>query len=124
MPCDGQALRAELELRARFGDAGDGFATAGQGSHGRTNTREGGAKGTETRVPAWAAVRTTRWLYVAYRGHGSELYDLRRDPYETANIYGPGRPAQGVKDRLAAFRDCGNGPTQPVTCQQVARGRG
>jgi N-acetylglucosamine-6-sulfatase len=60
--------------------------TAGQGSHGRTNTREGGAKGTETRVPAWAAVRTTRWLYVAYKGRGSELYDLRRDPWELNSL--------------------------------------
>ena len=56
--------------------------TAGQGSHGRTNTREGGARGTETRVPAWSAVRTTRWLYVQYKGRGSELYDLKRDPWE------------------------------------------
>lgn len=60
--------------------------TAGQGSHGRTNTREGGAKGTETRVPAWDAVRTTRWLYVAYRGRGSELYDLKRDPWEMHSL--------------------------------------
>ena len=60
--------------------------TAGQGSHGRTNTREGGARGTETRVPAWGAVRTTRWLYVAYRGRGSELYDLRRDPWELNSL--------------------------------------
>ena len=60
--------------------------TAGQGSHGRTNTREGGAKGTETRVPAWAAVRTTRWLYVAYKGRGSELYDLKRDPWEMNSL--------------------------------------
>jgi arylsulfatase A-like enzyme len=56
--------------------------TAGQGSHGRTNTREGGARGTETRVPAWSAVRTTRWLYVQYRGGWTELYDLKRDPWE------------------------------------------
>jgi len=60
--------------------------TAGQGSHGRTNTREGGAKGTETRVPAWAAVRTTRWLYIAYKGRGSELYDLKRDPWEMNSL--------------------------------------
>jgi N-acetylglucosamine-6-sulfatase len=60
--------------------------TAGQGSHGRTNTREGGAKGTETRVPAWAAVRTTRWLYVVYKGRGSELYDLNRDPWEMNSL--------------------------------------
>ena len=60
--------------------------TAGQGSHGRTNTREGGAKGTETRVPAWAAVRTTRWLYIAYKGRGTELYDLKRDEWEMSSL--------------------------------------
>jgi N-acetylglucosamine-6-sulfatase len=60
--------------------------TAGQGSHGRTNTREGGARGTETRVPAWAAVRTTRWLYVAYKGRGSELYDLKTDRWELNSL--------------------------------------
>jgi N-acetylglucosamine-6-sulfatase len=60
--------------------------TAGQGSHGRTNTREGGAKGTETRVPAWNAVRTTRWLFVQYRGWGGELYDLKRDPWELNSL--------------------------------------
>jgi len=60
--------------------------TAGQGSHGRTNTREGGARGTETRVPAWSAVRTTRWLYVQYKGRGSELYDLKRDPWEMNSL--------------------------------------
>jgi N-acetylglucosamine-6-sulfatase len=56
--------------------------TAGQGARGHTNTREGGARGTQTRVPPWSAVRTTRWLYVQYKGGHSELYDLRRDPWE------------------------------------------
>jgi N-acetylglucosamine-6-sulfatase len=60
--------------------------TAGQGSHGHTNTREGGARGTETRVAAWDAVRTTRWLYVQYKGRGSELYDLKRDPWEMNSL--------------------------------------
>jgi N-acetylglucosamine-6-sulfatase len=60
--------------------------TAGQGSHGRTNTREGGARGTEPRVPAWNAVRTTRWLYVSYKSGQSELYDLKRDPFEMSSL--------------------------------------
>ena len=74
--------------------------TAGQGSHGRTNTREGGAKGTETRVPAWAAVRTTRWLYVAYKGRGSRAV----------------RPqARPVGDELARAR-----PALPAAAQHAA----
>jgi N-acetylglucosamine-6-sulfatase len=62
--------------------------TAGQGSHGRTNTREGGARGTEPRVPAWSAVRTTSWLYVSYRSGHSELYRLKRDPWELRSLAG------------------------------------
>jgi N-acetylglucosamine-6-sulfatase len=62
--------------------------TAGQGAKGRTNTREGGARGTQPRVPAWSAVRTTRWLYVEYKGGTRELYDLRRDPWEMTSRIG------------------------------------
>jgi N-acetylglucosamine-6-sulfatase len=60
--------------------------TTGQGAGGRVNTREGGARGQQTRVPAWRAVRTTRWLYVDYQGGQRELYDLRRDPFEMRNV--------------------------------------
>ena len=60
--------------------------TAGQGSHGRTNTREGGAKGTEPRVPAWSGVRTSSWLYVSYRSGHSELYRLKRDKWELNSL--------------------------------------
>jgi N-acetylglucosamine-6-sulfatase len=60
--------------------------TAGQGAKGRTNTREGGARGAQPRVPAWSAVRTTRWLYVEYKGGQRELYDLRRDPWEMNSV--------------------------------------
>jgi N-acetylglucosamine-6-sulfatase len=60
--------------------------TTGQGAGGRINTREGGARGQQTRVPAWRAVRTTRWLYVDYKGGQRELYDLKRDPYEMRSV--------------------------------------
>jgi len=65
--------------------------TAGQGSHGRTNTREGGARGTEPRVPAWSAVRTNSWLFVSYRSGQSELYRLKADPYELKSVAGDPR---------------------------------
>jgi N-acetylglucosamine-6-sulfatase len=60
--------------------------TVGQGAGGHTNTREGGAKGQQPRVPAWRAVRTTRWLYVDYQGGQRELYDLRHDPYQLDSV--------------------------------------
>ena len=56
--------------------------TSGQGARGHINTREGGAKGTQPRVPAWSAVRTTRWLYVEYKGGWRELFDLSHDRWE------------------------------------------
>ena len=56
--------------------------TAGQGAKGRTNTREGGTRGTQPRVPAWRAVRTTRWLYIEYTSGHRELYDTRKDPWQ------------------------------------------
>ena len=60
--------------------------TAGQGAKGRTNTREGGTRGTQPRVPAWSAVRTTRWLYVEYRSGQREMYDLKRDHWQNNNL--------------------------------------
>ena len=60
--------------------------TVGNGAGGRTNTREGNAKGEQTRVPAWRAVRTTRWLYVDYKGGQRELYDLKRDPAQLNSL--------------------------------------
>jgi N-acetylglucosamine-6-sulfatase len=60
--------------------------TTGQGAGGRTNTREGGARGQQPRVPAWRAVRTTRWLYVDYQGGQRELYDLRHDPHQLNSV--------------------------------------
>jgi N-acetylglucosamine-6-sulfatase len=65
--------------------------TVGNGAGGRTNTREGRARGQQTRVPAWRAVRTTRWLYVDYKGNQRELYDLRRDPAQMNSVAGDPR---------------------------------
>jgi Fe-S oxidoreductase len=56
--------------------------TAGQGAGRGTNTREGATRGTQPRVPAWRAVRTTRWLYIEYKGGQRELSDMRRDPWQ------------------------------------------
>jgi N-acetylglucosamine-6-sulfatase len=60
--------------------------TAGQAAKGHTNTREGGARGTQPRVPAWSAIRTTQWLYIEYHGGYRELYDINRDHWETNSV--------------------------------------
>lgn len=60
--------------------------TVGNGARGRANTREGRARGEQPRVPAWRAVRATRWLYVDYKGGQRELYDLKRDPAQMNSL--------------------------------------
>ncbi len=83
--------------------------TAGQAAKGRSNTREGGARGTQPRVPAWSAVRTTRWLYVEYRGGTRELYDLRRDPNELRSVIDDPRVrtrARTLRRVLSDLRQC------------------
>jgi arylsulfatase A-like enzyme len=76
--------------------------TAGQGAKGRTNTREGGTRGTQPRVPAWSAVRTTRWLYVEYRSGQREMYDLKRDQWQNDNVIGD--PSSGIRIRIRTLR--------------------
>jgi N-acetylglucosamine-6-sulfatase len=60
--------------------------TAGHGASGR-HRREEGARGVQLRVPPWRAVRTTRWLFVDYKGPARELYDLRRDPAQLRSLH-------------------------------------
>jgi arylsulfatase A-like enzyme len=64
--------------------------TGGNGARGR-GKREEGAKGSQPRVPAWRAVRTTRWLFVDYDGGQRELYDLKHDPSQLRSLSGDPR---------------------------------
>jgi len=76
--------------------------TAGQGAKGRTNTREGGTRGTQPRVPAWKAVRTTRWLYVEYKSGQREMYDLKLDHWQMNNVIND--PRSGIRIRRNTLR--------------------
>ncbi len=76
--------------------------TAGKAAKGRTNTREGGTRGTQPRVPAWSAVRTTRWLYVEYGSGQREMYDLKHDRWQNNNVIDD--PRSGVRIRRNTLR--------------------
>jgi N-acetylglucosamine-6-sulfatase len=92
--------------------------TAGQGAKGHTNTREGGVRGAQPRVPAWSAVRTTRWLYIEYKGGYRELYDLRRDRWELTSVVDDPRLRTRIRTLrriLADLRTC-RGPS----CSEIA----
>ena len=79
--------------------------TVGQGAHGRTNTREGGTRGTQPRVPAWAAVRTSRWLYVEYRDGSRELYNVRRDRWQMNSVIDDPRRRQDARTLRRILQD-------------------
>jgi arylsulfatase A-like enzyme len=64
--------------------------TGGNGARGRAHPEEG-ARGLQPRVPAWRAVRTSRWLFVDYDGGQRELYDLKRDPWQLRSLSGDPR---------------------------------
>jgi N-acetylglucosamine-6-sulfatase len=92
--------------------------TAGQGAKGHTNTREGGVRGAQPRVPAWSAVRTTRWLYIEYKGGYRELYDLRRDPWELSSVVDDPRLRTRVRTLrriLGDLRTC-----RGASCSEIA----
>lgn len=44
--------------------------------------------------------------YVEYTGGKSELYHLRRDPYELNDSYDPNNPPASLADRLKKLKDC------------------
>jgi len=56
-----------------------------EGAKGRGENQEG-APNSQVKVPAWRAIRTTRWLYVDYKGRSSEMYDLHKDPDEMRSV--------------------------------------
>jgi N-acetylglucosamine-6-sulfatase len=66
--------------------------------------------------PTYQAVRTDRYLYVAYETGERELYDYQVDPFELDNLLAdweghvPSQEAEAVAERLAArlgeFSDC------------------
>lgn len=66
-------------------------------------------------IPEYAAVRTSRYLYVEYINGDRERYDLRADPDEVHNLFGT-KPKLDRKlaQRLAALRLC-----RAATCRRA-----
>ncbi|HEU5434438.1 MAG TPA: sulfatase, partial [Thermomicrobiales bacterium] len=58
--------------------------------------------------PPYNAIRTTRYLYVAYDDGEREVYDLQTDPAELTNVAATTAPAllAAFADRLEALRTC------------------
>jgi arylsulfatase A-like enzyme len=57
----------------------------------------------------FAAIRTPRYILAEYDKGGTELYDLRRDPYELENLRrDPAlrRVRRELGERLDSLRDC------------------
>jgi arylsulfatase A-like enzyme len=65
-------------------------------------------KGKSDRTPAWHGLRTRRYKYVELGTGETELYDLRRDPFELRNVVdgAPDRLLRTLHTRLAALRTC------------------
>jgi arylsulfatase A-like enzyme len=90
LPEDGRSLLPFLHGRSRP------WRTAGLVEYrGPGQLRRGGP-------PPYRAVRTRRFLYVAYDNGWRELYDLRRDPWELTNV--DGEPRYAATERLLARR--------------------
>jgi len=73
----------------------------------------------------FAALRTSRWLYVSYLRGADELYDLELDPYELTNLRASPEAAgirKALRERLLPFEscagaDCRRGPDLTVSGQ-------
>jgi len=72
-------------------------------------------------IPNYDAVRTSRYNYVEYPTTGEkELYDLKTDPYELANIYESAPPTllSDLKTKLGALKSCAG-----AECKKAEDGR-
>jgi N-acetylglucosamine-6-sulfatase len=75
---------------------------------------------TTVEVPEYQALRSTRYLYVEYRypngNEETELYDLRRDPFELSNIalHADERLMESLEEKLNKLAKC-----RAATCREA-----
>lgn len=70
------------------------------------------------RVAPIRMVRTKRWKYVFYLGHGEELYDLEADPWEMTNLAGRAEHAKVQADLRARLLKMIRETNDPIFTQQ------
>ena len=70
------------------------------------------------RVAPIRMVRTKKWKYVFYLGHGEELYDLEADPWEMANLAGRAEQAKVKADLRARLLKMMVETNDPIFTQQ------
>ena len=70
------------------------------------------------RIPDYAGLRTSRYLYVEYANGDRELYNVRNDPAETTNLAGT-KPAleASLAKKLVKLRNC-----RAQACRDADRG--
>ena len=69
-------------------------------------------------------VRTRKWKYVFYLGHGEELYDLEADPWEITNLAGRAEQAAVQADLRARLLKMIVETGDPIFTQQPTDSRG
>jgi arylsulfatase A-like enzyme len=94
----------ELAGAAAPADAGTSFAPAlrGEDFGGRDELLEVMPKDPQAIYAGWAGLRTPEWHYVRWDDGRTELYDLRKDPWEQKNL---ARKRKGRVQRMDARLD-------------------
>lgn len=76
------------------------------------------------RVSPARMVRTKKWKYTFYLGHGEELYDLEADPWEITNLAGRPKHAKVQAELKARMLEFVRDTDDPIFAQQPTDGSG
>jgi N-acetylglucosamine-6-sulfatase len=60
------------------------------------------------KIPTYQAIRTPDYTYVEYKNGAKELYDIKKDPYQSNNLASTADPTllKRLADRLSKLRSC------------------
>jgi len=110
----GAAADEELDGRSLLPFARDPFLRTRrpvlhEGLVGGDTDRDAFGTRPRVRVGTYFGIRTSRYLYVKWRGGGRELYDLEHDPFELASRHRDPRYAEvrrALSDEVARLKRC------------------